>query len=94
MPKKEKNERKVKEWEEVEEYIEEKDKQLIDRFGFDVRVNWYKNKKLSREELRRRRRRLQAIEFSLKVMLIVFASGLLWRMVMYIVKLYSFGIVS
>ena len=94
MPKKEENIRKVREWEEVEEYIEEKDQELIDRFGFDVRVNWYKNKKLSREEIRLRRQRLQAIEFTLKVMLIAFASGLLWRMVWYIIRLYSFGILS
>ena len=94
MSKQEKDKRKELEWEEVEEYIEEKDQQLINRFGFDIRVNWYKNKKLSREELKRRRRRLQTIEFSLKVMLIAFASGLLWRMGWYIVRLYTFGILS
>ena len=94
MSKQEEDKRKELEWEEVEEYIEEKDQQLINKFGFDVRVNWYKNKKLSREELKRRRRRLQTVEFSLKVMLIVSASGLLWRMGWYIVRLYTFGILS
>ncbi len=94
MSEQEKDKRKQLEWEEVEEYIEEKDQQLINRFGFDIRVNWYKNKKLSREELKRRRRRLQTIEFVLKVMLITFASGLLWRMGWYIVRLYTFGILS
>ena len=87
MSEQDRKKQRKQDWKEVEEYEWKKKFELFKRFGFDIRIYWHK--KVTKEMIKKRRRRLKIIENILKAILISFIIWFIIFITWYIVSLYS-----
>ena len=87
MPNKDKNDQRAQEWKEIEECQWRREIYILGKFGFDIRIYW--NKKETKDQIKKRHKRLKIIENILKIILIGFIVIFVIYIILYIARLYG-----